>query len=147
MHEFNELEYYQVGRWSAWHGAGAGGAALVTCWISAQVQQHHGLETCCEVWAPPHLLHLTPALALPPPLPAQIIPGTESYRYNFWGYSTVGYFAPMSRYSAAAASGGGGTDVLNEFKQMVKVRWRLDGATAWGQAASSWCVAALRMQG
>ena len=35
----------------------------------------------------------------------------------------------MARYSAAAASGGGGNDVLNEFKQMVKVSWQwLGGA-------------------
>lgn len=50
----------------------------------------------------------------------QIIPGTDSYRHNFWGYSTVGFFAPMARYSAAAAAGGGGTAVLNEFKTLVK---------------------------
>lgn len=27
------------------------------------------------------------------------IPGSNpaAYRYNFWGYSTVGFFAPMSR--------------------------------------------------
>lgn len=38
---------------------------------------------------------------------AQVIPGSEGvYRYNFWGYSTVGFFAPMARYSAAAAQGG-----------------------------------------
>lgn len=51
----------------------------------------------------------------------QVIPGSEGvYRYNFWGYSTVGFFAPMARYSAAAAQGGRGQDVLNEFKQLVK---------------------------
>eukprot|EP00887_Chlorella_sp_A99_P006221 scaffold3.g6221.t1 len=51
---------------------------------------------------------------------ARLIPGTTAHRYNFWGYSTVGFFAPMARYSAAAAAGGSGTDVLNEFKQLVK---------------------------
>ena len=25
------------------------------------------------------------------------IPGSNTYRYNYWGYSTVGFFAPMSR--------------------------------------------------
>ena len=25
------------------------------------------------------------------------IPGSDTYRYNFWGYSTAGFFAPMSR--------------------------------------------------
>jgi isoamylase len=28
------------------------------------------------------------------------IPGTDLYRYNFWGYSTVAFFAPMARFSA-----------------------------------------------
>ena len=49
------------------------------------------------------------------------IPGTQnSYRYNFWGYSTVNYFAPMSRYSAAVAEGGTGEDLLTEFKTLVR---------------------------
>ena len=44
-----------------------------------------------------------PSPSLPPPQEfneleyyAQI-PGSHSYRHNFWGYSTVGFFAPMSR--------------------------------------------------
>ena len=35
---------------------------------------------------------------------------------NYWGYNTLGYFAPMSRYSSSGDSGG----QVNEFKQMVK---------------------------
>ena len=35
---------------------------------------------------------------------------------NYWGYNTLGYFAPMSRYSSCGDSGG----QVNEFKQMVK---------------------------
>ena len=51
----------------------------------------------------------------------QLIPGTtDSYRYNYWGYSTAGFFAPMSRYSQAAAEGRPGQQVLDEFKTMVK---------------------------
>lgn len=51
----------------------------------------------------------------------QLIPGTEdNYRHNYWGYSTVGFFAPMARYSQAAAQGKGGQDVVKEFKTMVK---------------------------
>ncbi|QHN03726.1 glycogen debranching protein GlgX [Granulicella sp. WH15] len=35
---------------------------------------------------------------------------------NYWGYNTLGYFAPMSRYSSCGDTGG----QVNEFKQMVK---------------------------
>jgi glycogen operon protein len=35
---------------------------------------------------------------------------------NYWGYNTLGFFAPMSRYSSVGDSGG----QVNEFKQMVK---------------------------
>jgi glycogen operon protein len=37
-------------------------------------------------------------------------------RVNYWGYSTLGFFAPDARYSASGATGG----QVNEFKQMVK---------------------------
>jgi isoamylase len=42
------------------------------------------------------------------------------YRYNFWGYSTVGYFAPMSRYSANMAAGGPPRSLAHEFKSLVR---------------------------
>ena len=35
---------------------------------------------------------------------------------NYWGYNTLGYFAPMARYSSVGDQGG----QVNEFKQMVK---------------------------
>jgi glycogen operon protein len=35
---------------------------------------------------------------------------------NYWGYNTLGFFAPMSRYSSVGDRGG----QVNEFKQMVK---------------------------
>jgi glycogen operon protein len=35
---------------------------------------------------------------------------------NYWGYDTLGFFAPMSRYSSCGDTGG----QVNEFKQMVK---------------------------
>lgn len=35
---------------------------------------------------------------------------------NYWGYNTIGYFAPDSRYSASGAKG----SQVNEFKDMVK---------------------------
>ena len=50
----------------------------------------------------------------------QVIPGTDEFRFNYWGYSTVGFFAPMARYSAAAAAGRPGSEVVDEFKTLVK---------------------------
>ena len=35
---------------------------------------------------------------------------------NYWGYNTLGFFAPMARYSSSGDTGG----QVNEFKQMVK---------------------------
>jgi glycogen operon protein len=35
---------------------------------------------------------------------------------NYWGYDTLGFFAPMARYSSCGDTGG----QVNEFKQMVK---------------------------
>jgi isoamylase len=35
---------------------------------------------------------------------------------DYWGYNTLGYFAPMSRYSSCGDTGG----QLNEFKEMVR---------------------------
>jgi isoamylase len=34
-----------------------------------------------------------------------MIPGTDEYRFNFWGYSTVNFFSPMARYSQVAPAG------------------------------------------
>ena len=50
----------------------------------------------------------------------QVIPGTDNYRFNYWGYSTVGFFAPMARYSAAAGAGKPASEVAREFKRLVK---------------------------
>lgn len=46
-------------------------------------------------------------------------------RYNFWGYSTVGFFAPMARYSSAMSreatnAAEASRRVINEFKNFVK---------------------------
>jgi isoamylase len=40
----------------------------------------------------------------------------ESGLVDYWGYNTLGYFAPMSRYSSCGDAGG----QVNEFKEMVK---------------------------
>jgi isoamylase len=51
----------------------------------------------------------------------KVLPGSnEPARVNYWGYSTVGYFAPMSRFSAATASGASGLKAIDEFKTLVK---------------------------
>lgn len=38
---------------------------------------------------------------------------------NFWGYSTVSYFSPMARYSAAGVDNFG-LGATNEFKHLVR---------------------------
>jgi hypothetical protein len=38
-------------------------------------------------------------------------------KINTWGYSTINFFAPMSRYASA---GGGPANASQEFKEMVK---------------------------
>ncbi|XP_024967150.1 isoamylase 1, chloroplastic-like [Cynara cardunculus var. scolymus] len=46
-------------------------------------------------------------------------PVLGDYRLNYWGYSTINYFSPMSRYASAGASNCG-LDAINEFKQLIK---------------------------
>ncbi|KAL9377191.1 hypothetical protein Peur_031311 [Populus x canadensis] len=41
------------------------------------------------------------------------------YKVNFWGYSTVNYFSPMTRYSSAGTRNCG-HDAINEFKLLVR---------------------------
>lgn len=43
-------------------------------------------------------------------------PETDEQLYNYWGYSTVNFFAPMQRYASTASHGA----ALTEFKTMVK---------------------------
>eukprot|EP00897_Mesotaenium_endlicherianum_P003623 jgi/Mesen1/3289/ME000191S02431 len=45
-------------------------------------------------------------------------PGTGQHRVNFWGYSTVNFFSPMTRYAAAGA-GDCGRGAVREFKSLV----------------------------
>uniref|UniRef100_A0A7N0TFX7 Glycosyl hydrolase family 13 catalytic domain-containing protein n=1 Tax=Kalanchoe fedtschenkoi TaxID=63787 RepID=A0A7N0TFX7_KALFE len=44
-------------------------------------------------------------------------PNSRDHLINTWGYSTINFFAPMSRY---ASSGGGTLNSSREFKEMVK---------------------------
>lgn len=48
------------------------------------------------------------------------IPGTDQFRVNFWGYSTVAFNAPMSRYSAGIANGGPAASAAIEVKTLVR---------------------------
>jgi isoamylase len=75
VHEFNELEYYAVCTFNPTSCSPklASAAANTMVW--------------CLPCATQSLLSL------------QIIPGTDDYRFNFWGYSTVNFFSPMARYS------------------------------------------------
>ncbi|KFK36885.1 hypothetical protein AALP_AA4G184500 [Arabis alpina] len=41
------------------------------------------------------------------------------HRVNFWGYSTIGFFSPMIRYSSASSRNFAGR-AINEFKTLVK---------------------------
>ncbi|KAL0281950.1 UNVERIFIED_CONTAM: Isoamylase 3, chloroplastic [Sesamum angustifolium] len=44
-------------------------------------------------------------------------PNPRDHMINTWGYSTINFFAPMSRY---ASNGGGPLNASREFKEMVK---------------------------
>lgn len=44
-------------------------------------------------------------------------PNPRDHMINTWGYSTINFFAPMSRYASA---GGGPVNASREFKEMVK---------------------------
>ncbi|KAL5074877.1 hypothetical protein RYX36_013861, partial [Vicia faba] len=71
----------------------------------------------------PHLLELgINAVELLPifefdELELQRHPNPRDHMINTWGYSTINFFAPMSRYASA---GGGPVNASQEFKQMVK---------------------------
>lgn len=47
-------------------------------------------------------------------------PATQEYRVNFWGYSTVAFFAPMARYASGGGAGNYGRDSIREFKMLVR---------------------------
>lgn len=71
----------------------------------------------------PHLLELgINAVELLPvfefdELELQRCPNPRDHMINTWGYSTINFFAPMSRYASA---GGGPVNAAQEFKEMVK---------------------------
>jgi len=45
-----------------------------------------------------------------------VVDDVEKGLGNYWGYNTLGFFAPMARYSSCGDSGG----QVNAFKQLVK---------------------------
>ncbi|KAH6837974.1 isoamylase 3 [Perilla frutescens var. hirtella] len=71
----------------------------------------------------PHLLELgVNAVELLPvfefdEMELQRRPNPRDHMINTWGYSTINFFAPMSRY---ASNGGGPVNACQEFKEMVK---------------------------
>ena len=73
----------------------------------------------------PHLVELgITAVELLPPfefdeLEFQRIPGPRNHMVNVWGYSTLAFFAPMSRYGTQGAAAAA---AAREFKTMVKAR-------------------------
>lgn len=117
VHEFNELEYYKV----------QCPALCVQCTLCSTPPACSALclPSCalraalrCLAGRRRRLLRTLRAvlLSLSCRASAQGAPAGGSPRYNFWGYSTVGYYAPMARYSAAVEQGGGGDALINEFK-------------------------------
>ena len=46
--------------------------------------------------------------------------GRKPERFNFWGYSTAAFFAPMARYSSAVAQGAAGQAAGHELKLLVR---------------------------
>lgn len=52
----------------------------------------------------------------------EIDPSNGVHRYNVWGYSTVGFFAPMARYAACVSAGGVDATygAVDEFRELVK---------------------------
>ena len=46
--------------------------------------------------------------------------GRTPERFNFWGYSTAAFFAPMARYSSAVAQGAPGQAAGHELKLLVR---------------------------
>jgi isoamylase len=69
--------------------------------------------TCLELLP----IHEFNELEYDAPIPGSL---TGERRRNFWGYSTVGFFAPMARYSYAASLGAPGAAVADEFKLLVR---------------------------
>ena len=52
--------------------------------------------------------------------PAAAQEGRKPERFNFWGYSTAAFFAPMARYSSSLAQGGPGQAAAHELKLLVR---------------------------
>jgi isoamylase len=45
-------------------------------------------------------------------------------RMNFWGYSTINFFSPMTRYAASGIRNCG-REAINEFKTLVREAHKL----------------------
>ncbi|KAG6557828.1 hypothetical protein Mapa_000595 [Marchantia paleacea] len=51
-------------------------------------------------------------------------PVVQDHKMNFWGYSTINFFSPMTRY-AASGSNNCGRDAIKEFKTLVREAHKL----------------------
>jgi isoamylase len=51
-------------------------------------------------------------------------PVMGDYKMNFWGYSSINFFSPMTRYAAAGIRNCG-RDAINEFKTLVREAHKL----------------------
>ena len=56
------------------------------------------------------------------------IPGTDLYRYNFWGYSTVAFFAPMARFASEVR---GTIGMLSAWRPVCKLCYNLLMCFIW----------------
>jgi hypothetical protein len=72
---------------------------LTTSIVSQKPMLATALAFILTVMVPSIVLLVSSKMVL---LGIQMIPGTDEYRFNFWGYSTVNFFSPMARYSQVA---------------------------------------------
>lgn len=67
------------------------------------------------------------------------------FRVNFWGYSTIGFFSPMIRYSSTRSHKFAGR-AINEFKILVKEAHKRGIEVTTGFQVAIYSLLGLRMQ-
>ena len=78
--------------------------------------------TSCAALPPHKAMQVQPRLVPPghTTLSQTLQEGRTPERFNFWGYSTAAFFAPMARYSSAVAQGAPGQAAGHELKLLVR---------------------------